>query len=259
MLLLLQMLGFGLVERAEALTLDWSTVTWTGGGLSAGFDIDPDNAGDDITITISGSTGFFQSGTPAINDRIITGQDALDLWLDFDKDNKSVVVTVTFNYSLGVSNASVTLFDVDRGPSSGKGSTYTFVDEISQIKATATNSSIVAATSVTTSTDNASSGSGTNIIVYGSGENPTDSSGGNVGISFGTNVISSFTFTYGNNSSSQKDPDQQWIGLFDITFTPKKIPEKGTTLALAGIGLGCVFFGYRFRRTALLKAASGAV
>jgi hypothetical protein len=57
---------------ANAVVLDWSTVTWTAGSLSNSYDVDPAKPGNDITVAISGDTNMLQTDpttgfqTPAI-------------------------------------------------------------------------------------------------------------------------------------------------------------------------------------------------
>lgn len=243
-----------LPATSRAITLDWSSasISWTVGSLTASFDVDPNNAGNDVTITISGDTSYFQSGYPAIDTTAYTSQQLLTLYVNsFTSANQTVTVSVQFNYADGVSNVTTTLYDVDEGTANNKGknATYTFDDQINQIYGTTTNGSLVGAT-VTGAADNTVTGSGTtNATVYGTASNGSTSTNANVGINFGTNVITGFTFTYGNNTTNaQSDPDLQYIGLGNIDFTPKKkLPERGTFLALAVTGLSCGLMRWRAR------------
>lgn len=220
----------GLFTRsAQAIVLDWNNVSWTSGSLSTSYDIDPSNPGNDITITITGNTTRFISGRPEITTDFTGGfgaspsPDNLELWVDFSNRSQSVTVTVTFSagYVGGVNDVNFLLFDVDTGTGGG---TKTFIDQIRDIYAVSASGGLVAPT-ITTSANNTVSGSGTNQVVNGTGENNNSSSAGNVGISFGTNYITSFTFEYGNPSSGvQSNPDSQSIGLYDINYKPK-VPE----------------------------------
>lgn len=218
-----------LPHAAQAIVLDWNNVSWTSGSLSTSYDIDPSNPGNDITITITGTTGAFISGRPEITTDFTGGfgaspsPDNLELWVDFGNRSQSVTVTVSFSagYVGGVNDVNFLLFDVDTGTGGG---TKTFIDQIRDISAVSASGGLVAPT-ITTSANNSVSGSGTNQVVSGTGENNNNSSAGNVGISFGTNYITSFTFEYGNPSTGvQKNPDSQSIGLYDINFKPK-VPE----------------------------------
>ena len=239
-------------QSTQAIVLDWNSVTWTSGALTGSFDIDPNNPGNDVTITITGSTGRFTGGRPEITTDFTGGfgssptPDNLELWMDFSNRSQSITVTVAFNYTGGVNAVDFMLFDVDTGPSS-KG-TRTFIDQVRSISAVSATSGLVAPT-ITTSANNSVSGSGTNQVINGTGENPNNSADGNVGISFGTNYITSFTFTYGNPSSGvQSDPDSQSIGLYDINFKPK-VPEyrPGLIAAMLCLGFGLHQYWRRHR------------
>jgi hypothetical protein len=58
---------FGGASVGSAMTLDWSTVTWPAGSTSQSCGIDSTNPGNDITISMTSSTGNqFASGLRAI-------------------------------------------------------------------------------------------------------------------------------------------------------------------------------------------------
>lgn len=219
---------------AQAIVLDWSNITWTAGSLSNSYDIDPDNPGNDITITITGSTNqFFNSTYPKVTQDFTGGispaPDQLDLYVDFANTSQSITLTITFNYATGVSNVNFTLFDVDTGDTfTEKGKTKrTFIDQVDSIYGTSTNGSLIAPTIVNSNASfNTVSGSGTNQSIVGTAKANDFSNEGSVGVSYGTNNITSFTFTYGEGSGTGADPAAQGIGLYDISFSPKpKVPE----------------------------------
>ncbi|HEY1172136.1 MAG TPA: hypothetical protein VGH19_12255 [Verrucomicrobiae bacterium] len=239
-----------LYSASYAIVLDWNNVTWTPGSLSTSYDIDPANAGNDITITITGDTARFIEDRPEITTDFTGGfgssptPNNLELWADFNNVNQSVTVTVTFNYVGGVNDVNFLLFDVDTGSGGG---TKTFIDQVRDIVAVGTGGGLIAPT-ITTSGNNSKSGTGTNQVVSGTAENPNNSGSGNVGINFGTNYITSFTFEYGNASSGvQKNPDSQSIGIYDINYKPK-VPEfhpgvVAAVVCLTLVGLRRVFTG----------------
>lgn len=245
------------VSQVQALVLDWSNITWTPGTLSNSYDIDASNPGNDITITISGDTSrFFSSSYPQVTQGFTGGitptPDQLDLYVDFTKDNQAITVTVTFNYANGVSDVDFTLFDVDTGASYTKGAhTYQyFVDQINSISATSTNGTLVAPTISGNNTSyNTVAGSGTNQTITGTDIANDFSSQGSVNISYGTNVINSFSFTYAEGPGTEKDPAAQGIGLYDINFKPK-IPEyhPGLLSAATCLLLGLLRFPLQRRR-----------
>lgn len=238
--------------RTQAVVLDWNSVSWASGTLSHSYDIDPSNPGNDITITITGNTGQFIGGRPEITTDFTGGYgsspapDNLELWADFSNRYQEITVTVTFNYAAGVNDVNFMLFDVDTGGTgSGKGN-KTFIDQITEIYAVSTTGSLTSPT-ITTSANNSKSGSGTNQVVTGTGESDNSSGTGNVTIDFGTNYVTSFTFTYGNPSSGvQSDPAYQSIGLYDINYKPK-VPEVHPGL-FAAFGCGLLVMGSLLRR-----------
>ncbi|HEY1172138.1 MAG TPA: hypothetical protein VGH19_12265 [Verrucomicrobiae bacterium] len=211
-------------------------MTWTPGSLTGSFDIDSSNPGNDVTVTISGNTSrFFSSSYPQVTDDFSGGisplPDQLDLYVNFANTSESITVTVTFHYVGGVSDVNFTLFDVDTGSVTGttKGKDPVdirgFVDQVRAITAIATNNTLVAPTiSVSNTTYTQLSGSGTNQAVTGQNVAGDFTSQGSVNVSFGTNTISSFTFTYGQGPNSETDPFAQGIGLYDINYKPK-VPE----------------------------------
>ncbi|HEX8898251.1 MAG TPA: hypothetical protein VF751_06100 [Chthoniobacterales bacterium] len=229
------LLGPFLVTAANAVTLDWDTVTWTAGSLSNSYDIDAARPGNDITVTVSGNTAQLQqelaSGnpmtpaiTPDFQGGLATAPNTLCLAVNFTNQTQAVTVTVDFSalYTLGVQNVSFTLFDIDFSNVSGN----TYQDQLRSIQAIDVNGNPVAAT-ITTSANNTLSGSGLTQVVNGTistVDTGAGSGNGNVTISFGATAIQSFTFTYGSGGpSGVADPTYQHVGINDITFTP--VPE----------------------------------
>lgn len=209
---------------SPAVVLDWSTVTWAAGTLSHSYDIDPSHAGNDITVSITGNTGNFVNTTPQIDSKneggLGAGTKALDFTMQHGNLNQNVVVTITFNYAQGVDGVSFSLFDID---TSG-GNQPSFVDQIRSIRGSfgSTNYS----PTITGSVDNTVAGSGTNQTITGNANAPNTGAGSgdaNATISF-NNTITSLTFTYGNDASSQDPPSEQSISLYNISYKPK-VPE----------------------------------
>jgi hypothetical protein len=224
-----------LTSAADAVTLDWNAVTWTAGSLSNSYDIDAAKPGNDITVTVSGNTAELQqelaSGnpmtpaiTPDFEGGLGTPQNSLCLAVNFTTQSQAVTVTVNFSaqYTLGVQNVSLTLFDIDYSNVSGN----TYQDQLRSIQAIDMNGNPVAAT-ITPSANNSLSGTGLTQVVNGT-VNTVDtgpgSGNGNVTISFGTTAIKSLTFTYGSGGPvGVTDPTYQHVGISNITFTP--VPE----------------------------------
>src|SRR6266566_2680084 len=86
-----------------AVTLDWSTVTWTAGSLSNSYDVDPSNPGNDISITVSGNTSSLGGTSPSIAGNLGgTGRASLQLAPTFTLASQSITVSIAFNYTQGV-------------------------------------------------------------------------------------------------------------------------------------------------------------
>ena len=244
-LLRLAMIAPFLVATAGAVTLNWSAVSWTAGTLSNSYEVDAANTGNDVTVTVSGNTPQLQkelaSGnpmTPAITPDFQGGlanpTNTLCLAVDFADQTQSVSVKVDFSalYTSGVQNVSFTLFDVDYSNVSGN----TYQDLITAIKATSIDGTTLIAPTITTSSNNTQSGSGTTQIVTGmvsTSDTGPGSGNGNVTISFGANAIKSFTFTYGSGGpSGVTDPTYQHVGINNISFTP--VPELNPVWSAVG-------------------------
>ncbi len=210
--------------RAQAIVLDWDSVNYSSGSFSQSFDIDSGNPGNDVTVTVTGNTGYFAQN---INDNSnLTGgyspaQQSLFMNMNYNRENQFITVTVTFNYAQGVEDVSFSIFDIDRSTDRND-SGYT--DNIVLLGKNL-NGSLVAPTTITTHSANETVGFGTNIYVRGTTGASDTAGSGNADYTFsGTNAITSFSFTYGNDSSSPSDPGNQWISLFDITYKPR-VPE----------------------------------
>ena len=227
---LLLLLGVGGLERAQALTLDWSQVTWTGSSLTGSFDLDGDSV-NDVTITFSDPNGYIQNAYPREDDGPRgghpNGYGSLQVSSQFTSSLSEIGVTVTFQNPLGVYGVSLEIYDIDL-PGGGQ------PDQVrSVIGLYGTN---VVAGTITGSSQNTVTGSGTNVMVTGTGSSGTSQGDGNATISFGTNVITSYSFTYGldTNASGSGGAIDFWFGRMDFT---KKIPEAGVPV---GFSLGCL-------------------
>lgn len=234
--------------RVGGVLFDWDTVSWTPGSLSNSYDIDASNPGNDITITITGATSRFIPTYPQITQDFEGGlspaENVLDVFVNYSRRTQSITITVEFHYALGVEDVGFSLFDIDRTDSE------TFIDEIRTIKANFGTGSDIAATSVTGSANNTVSGSGLGTTITGT-ELTSDVGAGsgdaNATISFGTNALTQFSFVYGDNSDAERDPAQQGIGLYDISFK-KRIPEYHPGLVgVLACGLLAVWRGLRAR------------
>ena len=229
-----------LSTTAKAVILDWDTVTWTAGSLSNSYDVDPANAGNDVTVTVSGNTAQLQPELVAPNPQtpcvttnfqggLPTAENTLCLAVNFTNQTQQVTVTVDFSalYAQGVHNVSFKIFDVDFANAGGS----TYQDQIRSITALSIDGVTQIAPTITTSPNNTLSGSGLSQVVTGNTSTVDTGAGSgdaNMTIDFGTNAIKSVTFTYGSGSGTVADPTYQHIGLYDISFTP--VPEINPVL-----------------------------
>src|SRR5205085_9460666 len=113
-----------LVPSTRAALVNWDVLTWAPGTLSNSYDVDPNNAGTDVTFKITGSVNRFTNDqqtnirTPAITMSLTGGlspvQKSLQLAGDLQTNSK---ITFTVNFSsqdtLGVRNVSFSIFDID--------------------------------------------------------------------------------------------------------------------------------------------------
>jgi len=250
--------AFWWAVQAKGAILDWdqSYGTWTAGApaigssVSQSYNNDSTHAGNDVTITLSntggtwGTGGTGSPGSPSVNTNYNGGtspaQKTLDLNYSSEATNSpDLKVTINFSaYSSGVTQVNFKIFDVDY-------SAGTWIDQISKITAVTTTGAIVGPASVTGSTDNVVTGSGTNYVVTGvSGNAGGSSSLGNVNINFGTAIVTSVTFSWANLDAARGD---QKIGLHDINYTAVATPEVHPALAAMLVCGGVVIFR-KFRR-----------
>src|SRR5438128_2360308 len=193
---------------ALAVLVDWSGLNWPAGSLTNSYDVDPANAGNDVTVTISGDTGQLQpsltTGNPqtpvigrAFDGGLGTSPYTLELALNLTSNTQSVTFTIDFSalYAAGVSNVSFTIFDIDANNAGGS----TYQDVISAIHATSTTGTLIAPTITGVGANVSLTGTGLSQVLTGQTSTADLGAGsvaGNATISFNTTGISSITFTY---------------------------------------------------------------
>ena len=232
----------GASTTVHALVLDWDAAAWPAGATSRSFNVDPANPGNDLTITFSGAIDKFRNdpvtglATPSINRSLEGGmnpvQSALNIGVDFHQ-NSTITCTVNFSslYSAGVENVSFTIFDVDFF-SAGSDS---WQDVIKSISAVSVDGVTLIAPTISYGSTVTHSGTGLNQTLTGNADAPDTGAGsgvGNVTISFGSNAIRSFTFTYADGLGSKPNPTFQNISIGDISFTP--VPEINPAMTASG-------------------------
>jgi hypothetical protein len=233
----LALFSLGLLSTAPAITLDWGTnADWDDAGpLSDSFDIDAGNAGDDVSITISGSTAFLVETVNDTNDFQGGGgstNTSLNLVANYNGNtNQSITVTINFNYTEDVTGVSFSIYDVDL--TIGR-----WIDRISNFQAY--NNGVLQTTifpTLTGSTFNTINNAGTtDVEAIGTGTAVNSQGTGNVLVDFGDAVFDEIRFTWTNEDSGLL---RQGIGLHDITYTPA--PEPSTVLT-GGLLVGLIGF-----------------
>ena len=253
----------GLTSPASGVLVGWSGLTWPAGSLSNSYDVDPGTAGNDVTVTIDGDTGQLQASlvspnpqTPAItrafDGGLGTSPQTLELALNLTSNAQSVTFTLDFSalYAAGVSNVSLTLFDIDADNTSSS----KYQDVISSIHAISTTGTSIAPTISSVGANVSLTGTGLSQVLTGQTSTVdlgAGSGAGNATISFNTSNISSITFKYGS-SSLFADPTYQHIGIYDISY--EVVPEPGALGASAVIISLAV---WKSRRRAKAAAAIG--
>jgi hypothetical protein len=209
---------------AQATTLDWNSVNWPSGNLTQSFNIDPANSGNDITITISGNTGNLISNVNDTTDLTgggSTSQESLYLNTDHSSLTQALTITLDFSYTGGVSGVSFSVFDVDFGAGQ-------FQDQLFNISGT--DGTNVYYASLTGSANNTIANNGTaTATATGNIATAENSGDANVSFNFGSNIVTSVTFSWGNAPTANNPPGNQWIGLSDINYTAA--PEPSTIIA----------------------------
>ena len=239
---------------ASAALVDWGTLTWPAGSLSNSYDVDPANTGDDVTATISGNTAQLQvslaSGNPqtpaitrAFDGGLGTSPYTLELALDLTSNAQSVTFTLNFSalYTAGVSNVSLTLFDIDADNTSSS----KYQDFISSIYAISKTGTQIAPTITNVGANVSPTGTGLNQVLTGqtsTADLGPGSGAANATISFNTTDIASITFTYGS-SDLFADPTYQHIGIYNIDY--EVIPEPSTIAVCLGVLGAAVWRSHR--------------
>ncbi|MDX6766763.1 MAG: PEP-CTERM sorting domain-containing protein [Candidatus Methylacidiphilales bacterium] len=234
----------------KADTLNWGAagIAWTAGNLTQSFTVN----GTTITITVSGNTGQiinqFGGPTPREANNLTPGTGSPSLHLAADYTNTTQSLTVTFTFSRQIANLAFTIYDVDYSASGSP-----FQDQIRNISASFGTSTYNA--TVTASTANQAANSGlANATITGIATNVDGSAGGdgNGGISFGSQGITSASFTWGSGPGAPTNPFQQWIAISNLDYTV--VPEPSTWVGL--VLLIVLVLGYEIRRRMGFRGAS---
>lgn len=249
---------FGIVH-ANAVVVNWDTLTWTPGTFSNSYDVDPGNSGNDITVAVTFSDNRFTTDpatgldSPSINNSLSGGLSPAENNLKFVVDYSTNLETITLNisfaafYPQGVQNVSFSLFDIDMDFG---GPINKWQDQILSISAT--NGVTTFAPTITNVGSSVTlSGTGVNQVLTANNIVPDSgagSSAGNATIGFGSNAITSLTFTFAAGPASNNNPDVQYFGLHDLSYVP--VPEM-SSVSLAAVGCIVLVLWVRLTRRRL--------
>lgn len=227
--------AMSLATPARALVLDWDSVAWAPGDLVNSYDLNGDTV-NDITVQITSQQANIWaldptsgSQAPVANQTLTGGLSPAEnsLMLAANLHTKSAcTVQISFTggngpaNTLGASNVSFTLFDID---------ITTNADVISSIYGLAPDGTHIAATLSNVGSAVTVAGSGLAVELSGNAAAANNSGNGNVTISFGSALITDVFFNFGNTAGA---PRYQDIGISDITFTP--VPEVNPAVASVG-------------------------
>ena len=243
-------------RTADGVTLDWDAATWTAGSLSNSYNVDPANAGNDITVTVATGGGTMLMAdpvtglaSPTVNNSLAGGlnpvQNSLKITADLSSSTAYVTITIDFTawYPLGVQNLSFTLFDIDLN-----GSSYRGQDEISSI--VASNGTTTFGPTITGIGSSVThSGTGVNQHLIGNADafdTGATSAAGNATISFGSNAVKTVTFRWDRGPDATGSAPVGYISIHDINFTP--VPEINPALASGALCAGGFFVVMRRRQ-----------
>lgn len=238
-----------LVYSAQGITLDWNSVDWTtatnfGGITSQEFEIDSNNAGNDIRVTVSDPNNDLSDN---IDDGTTytggfgAGQEALRIAANGQGVNQAITVTIDFLYTGGVSDVNFTLFDIDFNDGQFRDIITDFT-----IDGSAAGSSV---TLTDGTANNFQTGDFTGLgysyigpIGFGVGASNTgDDASGNLGISFGSTNLSQISFQYENFNEGG---GAQAIALYDISYV---VPEASAIWAVLCLACCALLFRSRAR------------
>ncbi|MBL8822014.1 MAG: hypothetical protein JNJ77_05450 [Planctomycetia bacterium] len=204
--------------------------------------------GGTINFNVTGSTGsmidFSGGPTPDIFTDTFGGlgvnNSALVLAMNQGSSANTVTTSITFSHSNGVRNVNFSVFDIDRGNTTGSN----YQDQIT-VRAYRFGN-LINSSLVTVPSHGSSNSVAGNVVTGNLSVNDTGTGSGLGNATFqieSSTVIDRIDIIYGNGPLAPSNPTQQWIMLSDITFTVA-IPEPSTWFLLIGtpLCLGSIWF-----------------
>ena len=236
-----------LPHGVSAIVFSFDDVNFADGVLDQSFDIDPNNEGDDIRISFTRDTDYFQTydgqdspyTSGLFGDGFTLDEDTLALLVNFTEDTMRVRVRIDFLYANGVSGVQIPIYDVDAGSDAGNNE-FTFTDEVDRVRSRMDGNwtNFDASTVDLDPTTNAYSVSRNSI--YGLTSTANNADEGNILLEFEDTVMTRVIFDYRNyRPTTPDDPALQGIGLGDIVFEPI-IPESSQYGLLVGLFVSSV-------------------
>jgi len=238
---------------ATTVTLDWSTVSWS--GKTGSYNVDPNNPGSDVTLTLTPTSGSSVSASIVSNPLNGGEKDlAITVW---GQDTASVNVKFDFHYTGGVNDISLPVSGVQM-PDGANPTAITNL--VGQLGSTASAGSFTVPTSSTAVTV---MGSGLTTSLYGIGPAFTTESNATINM---LSQVTALQFNFGTPEGGAFGPNTFYLGpLMYIAGNPATagdaanqtgiptIPlQVGTdpepmTLLLLSSGLAAIGFAH-FRR-----------
>jgi hypothetical protein len=250
---------FGLmpfIGDCRAAVFNWpATPAWTAGAPTTGNSVTNDyfpSSGQGISVTLTNSGDTWESGFPSreivgsgatVTGGTPNGTRSLQLGTSTTASTSSYIqVTINFNYTGGANNISFNLWDVDLGGNTS------WIDQISNIQATAVGGGTVYPTTLTGSSANSVTGSGATALVTGISSSGQTSANGNIAIGF-TQTVTSVSFRWANVASTTRTT--QYIGVSPVTFTGigTPVPEVNSSVAALLLCAGVLGFARLRGRT----------
>jgi len=265
---------FFVPATARGTVFNWPTTpAWTGNspGIGASQTVDYSGTGQPVSVTIFNSGATWDTANGGPYPTVATGgtgflnnggtDNGLILRALSQTSNATYVqVTIDFTNSGGANNVSFQLWDIDSTVTGGNN----FIDNISNIQATAVGGGIVypdtvsnAHTNTPGTQFNTITGSGASLVIagdpaVGGAANSTDQ--GLVTIGF-SQTVQSITFRWSNSADPMNGGLlQQTVGIGSINFTA--VPEVGAA-AGAIVLCGVLLLAGRVRRRAADPSSGG--
>ena len=213
-------------SSAFAATFDWSSTGWNDGDTSGSF-TDVDGSGIDVTVTITGNTGNFDTNYPQLNnDGGGLSNDHLEEDLNFDDNTQSV--TTTFKFSVPVKLSSLIWRDIDAMNQSSWSGTTLFDDKII-ITAKDTNGNIIYPNNAQLGSNIQDDGNGAYEAKDNNQNYSPEDAAATLQVDLNSTYVTEFSYIYtsGDGIGSGNNPTTQATWFDNFNFEPKDTDGDG--------------------------------